>query len=145
MQLNELKFIIRKLVRETLFELNTNYLYKNTPKIFKYRAQKITSKLITIKKGKYFYKTVTSPSGNVYSQWIKPQVPNMEIKDLNTDVIMFCNCNNFKYENEYTLWKNNASHIVNSNGKFPRVRNPRMIKKVCKHLLSDIDDLKKRL
>jgi hypothetical protein len=55
------------------------------------------------------------------------------------------NCGNFTYENEYAMWKANASHVVNSNGAFPKVRNPKLIKKFCKHLIACMDDLQKRI
>lgn len=123
-----------------------NSLLRSTPPIFKQRAKDVVPRLITkTKNGKYIYRTTTKTNGNVHNQFIKPIPPYKQIKSFDDDVIVWCDCGNFTYENEYSLWKADASHIVNSNGQFPKIRNPRLVKKMCKHMVAILTDFKNRM
>lgn len=130
---------------DIILEWSYSQLYSKTPNIYKDRARDIRVKLKTVTpKGKYHYETRTISNGELHNQWIKPR-PNNKIKSINDNVLVWCSCENFTYENEWLLWKNNSSHIVNSNGLPTRIKNPKRILKLCKHLVSVMDDFKKRI
>lgn len=132
-------------IKYSIKELSYRRLDRQTPPIYKDRAREIDVKLLTkTPKGRYVYETRTASNGNIHRQWIKPQ-KGMKIDNINTDVIVWCDCGNFTYENETVLWRANASHKVNSNGMPPVIRNPKRIKKLCKHLLAVLEDFKKRI
>jgi len=134
-----------KKILNLILEVSYNYLYSYTPKDYRQRASGIKSKFLTrTKHGKYFYETRTIDNGHIHRQWIKPARKN-RLTGMNQDVMVWCDCPNFLYDNEYVLWKANASRIVNSNGNPPIIRNPRRVKKLCKHLIADMQDLKKRI
>jgi len=139
--------IIRDIDVKLITEIKSiNSLLRSTPPIFKQRAKDVVPRLLTkTKNGKYIYRTTTKSNGNVHNQFIKPIPPNKQIKSFNDEVIIWCDCGNFTYENEYSLWKTDASHIVNSNGQFPKIRNPRLVKKMCKHIVSILTDFKNRM
>ncbi len=125
-----------------LQELTYNYIYRRTPREYIDRARDINVKLITkTPKGKYIYQTVTKSNGNVHKQWVRPLKNKSGV---NQDVVLWCDCGNFTYENEYVLWKKNSSNIVSSNGNPPVVRNPKRVTKLCKHLTAVMDDYKRR-
>ncbi len=48
---------------------------------------------------------------------------------------VFCSCQYFTYNLEVALTRQNTSSIKFSNGQMPRVRNPRMVPHLCKHLV----------
>ena len=126
-------------------ELSYSQLYNKTPDVYKDRSRDVRATLKTVTpKGTYRYETRTISDGEVHNQWIKPRTNN-KIKSINDNVLVWCDCENFTYENEWILWKNNASDIVNSNGQPLRVKNPRKELKLCKHLMAVIDDFKTRV
>ncbi len=52
-----------------------------------------------------------------------------------TECWVWCSCPFFQYTLEVTLARFNSSSIRSSNGDLPRVRNPKMIPYLCKHLV----------
>ena len=52
-----------------------------------------------------------------------------------TPVWVWCSCEAFLYNLEVVLARFNSSSIRSSNGALPKVRNPRMIPYLCKHLV----------
>lgn len=131
---------------EILNELSYSHLFSKTPDTYKDRAREINVELRTITpKGKYYYKTRTASNGDVHNQWIKPRPGKGKITNINENIILWCDCEDFTYENEWLLWKNNTSHIVNSNGQQLTIRNPERLPKLCKHLVAILDDFKTRI
>ena len=73
---------------------------------------------------------------------------DLTVKDDNSFIVngvTVHNCGNFTYENETVLWRADASHKINSNGMPPVIRNPKRIKKLCKHLIACLEDFKRRI
>ena len=138
--------LVESLIQAMMEERSIAQLMKTTPRRFKLRAEDIKPTLLNITQaGKLIYKTVTESNHHVHRQYIKP-LPNVKgLTTISQNVILHCNCENFTFENEYSLWKTNASHIVNSIMEPPLKTNPGMKKKVCKHLIAVFEDLKKRL
>jgi hypothetical protein len=133
---------------DKVYELTYNYIYRRTPKRYKERANDIEVKLITVKRGdKYFYETKTLSSGNKHKQWIMPlyNANKVPFRSLQDHVIAHCNCNDFRYENEWLLWSKNASNLISSNREAPKKLNPERIPKFCKHLVAIKSDLYDRL
>jgi len=127
------------LERKKIFQL-----FNSTPRKIKSRAKNdITAKLKTISnKGKWVFETITSSNGNHHRQYI---IPLMAKKDksgkifnlnpnINSAVIVHCDCNNFKFQWEYVLNINDAARVINSNGNPAIVTNPNNIAGFCKHL-----------
>ena len=130
---------------DVLNEISYKNLDRNTPTKYKERARDISIRLMgKTPRGKYIYRTVTRENGNVHHQWART-LGGKPFDGLEKDVVVWCDCGNFTYENEWLLWKNDASHIVNSNGEPLRVRNPLHIVKLCKHLVAIMPDLKKQV
>lgn len=130
---------------DILLELSYTQLFNKTPLQYRDSARDVRVRLKTVSpKGTYHYQSTTSKNSNVHNQWIKPRV-GRQLKGLNDQVLVWCDCENFTYENEWLLWKNNSSHVVNSNGQPLRVRNPEQLPKLCKHLVAVMEDLKNRL
>lgn len=130
---------------EAITEWSYRRLHSSTPPIFKDRSRDVNVKLITkTPKGRYVYETTTVSNGNKHRQWIKPQ-KGIKIDNMNNDIILWCDCGNFTYENETVLWRANTSHKINSNGMPPAIRNPKRVKKLCKHLVAVLDDFKRRI
>lgn len=131
----------------SLNELRFNYIYKRTPKRYKERSKDIIVKLLTkTKKHKYYYQTITRSNGHKHKQWVKPLSGKIiPLENLDQHVIAHCNCNDFRYENEWLLWTKDASEIINSNGQPLKQMNPKRIPKFCKHLAAVKEDLYKRL
>jgi len=131
-------------LQDILLELTLRYMFGATPSEYKSRANDISVKLITrTKNNKYFYKAKNKKNGHEYNLWIKP-LKKGKLTTTN-DAIVWCSCGNFTYENEYFLWNSNASHIINSNGKKPVVKNPKRLKKMCKHLVAAFKDLNSKI
>ena len=97
-----------------LNELRFNYIYKRTPKRYKERAKDITVKFLTkTRKNKYVYQTITKSSGNKHKQWVKPLSGKIiTLDNLDQHVIAHCDCNDFRYENEWLLWTKDASEGI---------------------------------
>lgn len=131
----------------SLNELRFNYIYKRTPKRYKERAKEIAVKFITkTKKNKYFYQTITRSNGHKHKQWVKPLSGKIiTLDNLDQHVIAHCDCNDFRYENEWLLWTKDASEIISSNGEPLQTMNPKRIPKFCKHLAAIKEDLYNRL
>lgn len=148
-----------------LKELTMNAMYSKTPTRYRERAMDISVKLKTVRHGAFYYQTFTRSNGNVHKQVVKPlpdkkndvQLVNkndklrvktpvkLSINGVKQDVVVHCDCNDFKYENEWLLWKNNASRIVNSNGQPLNVKNPERLTKFCKHLSAVMIDFKRQM
>jgi hypothetical protein len=72
-------------------------------------------------------------------------VPNPRIKNRYVTIIVFldqrlhvdvsCSCADFRYRWEFALNQERATDITYSNGEFPKIRNPRLNMKTCKHLI----------
>jgi hypothetical protein len=119
-------------------------MFQKTPLEFRDRARSIDVKLKTrTPKGRYVYNTYTRDNGNTHKQWIKPLKPNRT--NMHHDAVVWCDCGNFTFENEYVLWKKNSSNLVNSNGNPPVIRNPKRVPKLCKHLVAVMDDYERRV
>ena len=131
-------------LKDFLIELTYSIMFGRTPTQYKERARDITVKLKTITPtGRYFYQTFTRSNGHVHEQIIKP-LPGKPLKSIRDNAIVICNCENHQYENEWVLWKSNSSNMVQGNGNPPRIRNPKRITKLCKHLVAVMEDFKKR-
>lgn len=128
-----------------LNELKYSYVYKRTPKRYKQRALDIEVKFLTRKGSRYYYQTITNSNGNKHKQWIMPLYPKLPFKTLEEHAISHCNCNDFRYENEWLLWTKDASNLINSNGQPLKKMNPKRIPKFCKHLSAIKEDLEKRI
>lgn len=50
-------------------------------------------------------------------------------------IVLSCSCPDFKYRHEVALTHRGGSFISYSNGKLPKIRNPRMRRTCCKHCL----------
>jgi hypothetical protein len=59
-------------------------------------------------------------------------------------VMVSCDCEFFKFNNEYALTYYHASFIKHSNGQPPHVTNPNLVPHVCKHLLVALSDIKRK-
>lgn len=68
-----------------------------------------------------------------------------KLPDLETDCWVQCSCPYFLYFCEYANTKAGSSEIEYSNGAKPRVRNPRAIPYVCKHLYKASDKVVKAM
>ena len=131
---------------DILKELSYSFLYNKTPDTYKDRARDVRVKLKTItRKGQYHYQTTTTRNGHVHEQWIQPRPGKFKIKSANDNIILWCDCEDFTYENEWLLWKNNTSRVVNSNGQPLKIRNPEKTPKLCKHLVAVLGDFKNRV
>lgn len=53
----------------------------------------------------------------------------------NPDTWVHCSCANFKFVLETSLTYHGSSDIKDSNGNFPRIKNPEMEGHLCKHLV----------
>lgn len=126
---------------DILNELSSRVLLMKTPQDVKSRAKNIDVQLLKkTPKGKYYYKTITNPVGHEHYQMVKPLKSN-KLDSMNQDVIVTCDCENFRYENEYVLTRANASRITYSKGSFPNQTNPKSEKKLCKHLVAVIENI----
>ena len=137
-------------IRESYGELNElkyTYIFRRTPKRYKDRAEDIKVRFITRKKDTYYYQTTTQSNGNKHKQWIMPLYPSNKIpfNSLENHVVSHCDCNDFRYENEWLLWTKNASWLISSNKEPLKKMNPKRIPKFCKHLVAIKEDLYKRL
>lgn len=130
---------------DTINELKYSYIYKRTPKRYKDRATDIEVKFLTRKGKKYYYRTFTNSNGNKHKQWIMPLYPKLPFDSLEDHVVSHCDCNDFRYENEWLLWTKNASNLISSNRQPLKSMNPQRIPKFCKHLTAIKEDLHKRL
>lgn len=129
---------------------NILQLFKNTSPERKLKAQgDVIAKLKTIsQKGKYQYETTTQSNGNKHKPYIIPLLPKTDKSGkivnkspkVNSSVIVWCDCKDFKYRWEVALNKNDATRIISSNGALPVIRNPRMINSLCKHIASAYND-----
>lgn len=130
-----------------LNELKYTYIFRRTPKRYKDRAEDIKVRFITRKKDTYYYQTTTQSNGNKHKQWIMPLYPSNKIpfNSLENHVVSHCDCNDFRYENEWLLWTKNASWLISSNKEPLKKMNPKRIPKFCKHLVAIKEDLHKRL
>jgi len=126
-------------------ELKYSYIYKRTPKRYKERAKDISVKFLTRKGKKYYYQTYTRTNGNKHKQWIMPLYPNIPFDSLEKHVVSHCDCNDFRYENEWLLWKKDASNLISSNKQPLKRMNPQRIPKFCKHLAALKEDLYNRI
>ena len=126
-------------------ELKYSYIYKRTPKRYKERAKDIEVKFLTKKGKRYYYQTITNINRNKHKQWIMPLYPNLPFDSLEDHVISHCDCNDFRYENEWLLWTKNASNLISSNRQPLKRMNPNRIPKFCKHLSALKSDLFKRI
>ena len=147
---------LRKLIRE----LRTNNLLSRTPQVIRNRANRqITSKLVTVSRvGRFIYHSTNRENGHKYRQFI---LPLRNFKDLSRahkqklykvalyhksdDVIVHCTCAYFKYTLEVALTGYKSSQIITSNGKHPRIRNPRRKTYLCKHLVAAVQRFDKDL
>ena len=137
-------------IRESYGELNElkyTYIFRRTPKRYKDRAEDIKVRFITRKKDTYYYQTTTQSNGNKHKQWIMPLYPSNKIpfNSLENHVVSHCDCNDFRYENEWLLWTKNASWLISSNKEPLKKMNPKRIPKFCKQLVAIKEDLYKRL
>jgi len=154
--MNKLRKIIREEIKKVLKERrNIIQLFQKTPSKIKQRANNdVSANLKTISnKGKYQYQTVTSSNGNIHKPYIIPVAPKTDksgkvfTKDPkpNSSVLVWCDCNHFKFNLEVALNKEDASRIINSNGAEPAVMNPGMKTFLCKHLASAYKDYISRI
>lgn len=149
--MDKIRKIIREEIRKILAERrNMLQLFRQTPAKIKKRAtEDISANLKTIsKKGKYQYRTVTGSNGNVHMPYIIPIAAKTDKSGKifttdpkpNSSVLVWCDCNHFKYNLEVALNKEDASRVINSNGAEPVVMNPSMKTFLCKHLTAAYRD-----
>lgn len=50
-----------------------------------------------------------------------------------------CSCPYWRYYCEVAVAARGSSSVISSNGRFPKIRNPRMRPYLCKHLLASVD------
>ncbi|GJQ44080.1 MAG: hypothetical protein JETCAE03_35780 [Ignavibacteriaceae bacterium] len=151
---------LRKIIREEIKKIiserrNILQLFRSTPAKIKQRARNdITANLQTISdKGKYQYKTVTGTNGNVHKPYIIPIAPKTDKSGKvftknpqpNSSVLVWCDCNHFRFNLEVALNKEDASRVINSNGAEPVVMNPGMKTFLCKHLTAAYQDYINRI
>lgn len=140
---------LRKLIRE----LRTSNLLNRTPPVIRGRANsQITSKLVTISKvGRFIYNSHNRENGHEYRQFILPlrnfrdlsranrqRLHKVALYHKQDDVIVHCTCPYFRYTLEVALTGYKASQIISSNGRHPRIRNPRRQTYLCKHLVAAV-------
>jgi len=140
-----------------LVELTFPQMFKETPAEYIIRGEKISVRLKTIKSNRYYYETLTpidEKGGPRKHQQIIMPVPKkiapkkfkvVKIESIKDHIGVQCDCGNFRYENEWILWKNNAANIYMGNKKPLVVRNPRRLRKLCKHLVAVLKDFQKRV
>jgi hypothetical protein len=154
--MNKLRKIIREEIKKVLNERrNIIQLFQKTPSKIKQRANNdVSANLKTISnKGKYQYQTVTGSNGNTHKPYIIPIAAKTDksgkifTKDPkpNSSVLVWCDCNHFKYNLEVALNKEDASRIISSNGAEPVVMNPGMKTFLCKHLAAAYSDYVSRI
>jgi hypothetical protein len=133
------------MIQEFLIEERTlRQLLKTTPRAIKERGDVIDVRLLTTtRRGKYFYRTETLSNGHAHLCSIRPL--GKKFLTMNEDVVVSCDCENFKFVDEVALWKTNASEARYSNGALPKITNPAMRKKLCKHLVAVIEDFEERI
>lgn len=56
-------------------------------------------------------------------------------------VIVTCDCHRHTFKWEYALWNGGAAKLINGNGEPPVITNPRMLIRVCKHLIVGLGHL----
>jgi hypothetical protein len=66
--------------------------------------------------------------------WRKTAVRFYGAVNVNTRVWCWCSCPYFKYHCEVALASKGSSSVVQSNGQRPRVTNPKLEPRVCKHV-----------
>lgn len=156
MKKQQLITIIHEEIKKILSERkNILQLFRSTPAKIKARASgDVVANLQTISnKGKYQYKTATSSNGNIHKPFIIPIAPKTDksgkvfIKDPkpNSSVLVWCDCNHFRFNLEVALNKEDASRVINSNGAEPVVMNPGMKTFLCKHLTAAYQDYINRI
>ena len=50
-------------------------------------------------------------------------------------IVLSCSCADFKYRHEVALYKSGGADIEYSNGRLPKITNPRLRRTCCKHCL----------
>lgn len=148
--INKIRLIIIEVLKETK---NIGQLSNKTPNRIKARGDNdIVCKLKTItKQGRYLYQTKTTSNGNVHKQWIQPlakegsKMVTTNNPTPKNNVIVWCDCNHFKYNLEVALYKDDASRLIRSNGADPVIMNPKEKKFLCKHLYAAQKDYLGRL
>lgn len=96
-----------------------------------------------------------SYSTKEWNPWKQKYVKNPRIKNRYVSVFVFldprlhvvvsCSCADFKYRWEFSLNQTQAAEIEYSNGEFPKIRNPQLSKRMCKHLLKLYEVIKPEL
>lgn len=135
-----------KNILNILYEASYKYLYRHTPREYIDGSRDVTVNFIEKSPdGTLLYETTTISNNHKHNQWIKP-LKGDKLTKLNQEVSLWCDCQNFTYENEYVLWKVKSSELINNNGNPPIIRNVKRVKKLCKHLSAIFDDdIKRRL
>ena len=153
---DQIRKIVRAEIRKFLYERrNILQLFKGTPSKIRARADNdVTANLKTISgKRKYQYQTVTGSNGNIHKPYIIPVAAKKDKSgkifaanpNPNSSVLVWCDCNHFKYNLEVALNKDDASRIVSSNGAIPVKTNPAMKTFLCKHLTAAYKDYIERI
>jgi hypothetical protein len=101
------------------------------------------------------YVACASYSTKEWNPWKQRYVKNPRIKNRYVSVFVFldprlhvvvsCSCADFKYRWEFSLNQTQAAEIEYSNGEFPKIRNPQLSKRMCKHLLKLYEVIKPEL
>lgn len=101
------------------------------------------------------YVACASYSTKEWNPWKQKYVKNPRIKNRYVSVFVFldprlhvvvsCSCADFKYRWEFSLNQTQAAEIEYSNGEFPKIRNPQLAKRMCKHLLKLYEVIKPEL
>lgn len=78
----------------------------------------------------------------------KPKGPYLQLAKLyyaedgsvgNPKTFCFCDCSDFKFRCETALALRGSSAIINSNGALPKLTNPNVIPRACKHTLAFLE------
>ena len=121
-------------------------MYKVTPKFVRINADDVKilkSNHVKLKDGNVLLESITKSLPKPYNP--KPQKRLTTIETIYGDaklsgkgvkVNVSCSCEFFLYYCEVALFKAGSADIRYSNGKKPRVTNPKLIPLMCKHLVA---------
>jgi len=142
--------------------LKQKTLVTNTPQIVKNRAKLCHIKTIQVgkykklKNGELVYEIEYSVqcldgTRHVTLRYLSPSKFGrsfgkgivLSYPDDNSEVWVSCDCPYHKFHVEFALTKHKSSSIIFSNGKRPKVKNPREIPFTCKHIYLALETAKK--
>lgn len=100
------------------------------------RAQTWSTKIFDKRLGRF----VSKPSYVKYDTFIMIH----PYKTRRTTIVLSCSCPDFLYRHEVALYKRGGAEVEYSNGRLPKITNPRLRATCCKHCLRFYIDLSRR-